>query len=272
MHSTLYDYTCQYCNKPFKSKNSPGCKDKPKFCSRECYGKSKRGKPPSNKGQKRDYPPWNKKPGISIICEICGAEFEVQPHRGDAARYCSRECSHEAKRRVTGPGHPLWRRIQMECEWCGKLVWVKPAKIDEFRFCSRKCLGTCMAAQAAEWKGPTDIEQLLMNELDRRHIVYRSQHKIARWLIDITIPEHRIAIEADGDYWHSPPEQQEKDANKNHDLEIRKWTVFRFWGSEIRRSPARCIDEVLAHIGIKQLAFQSLDSPPIVPTVLSTAE
>ena len=101
----------------------------------------------------------------------------------------------------------------------------------------------------AEHKGPTSIELLLMNELDRRHIPYRSQHQIAKWLVDISLPKHRIAIEADGDYWHSTPEQQAKDANKDTWLKAHKWTVFRFSETEINKSPAACIDQVLAHLG-----------------------
>jgi very-short-patch-repair endonuclease len=84
-----------------------------------------------------------------------------------------------------------------------------------------------------------------MDELDRRSIVYRTQHVIARWLIDITIPEHRIAIEADGTYWHSSLKQKTKDANKTHWLQAHKWAVFRFPETEIRASASDCIDRVV---------------------------
>jgi len=248
----MYQYICQQCSKPFESKNSPGCKRAPKFCSHACYAKSKMGKVPWNKGQSMPNPPWNKGELVKFTCQICGKRFEVWPSyaKKRPPKYCSRKCAHEAKRRITGPEHPLWTCVERQCEWCGKSVWVKPAKLDEFRFCSRQCQGFSTAKDMAELNGPTSIEQLLMDELDRRHIPYHSQHQIAKWLVDITLPEHRIAIEADGDYWHSSPEQQEKDANKNHWLEAHGWTIHRFSGSEIRESPAACIDEVVASLGL----------------------
>lgn len=242
---TLYKYVCQQCGQRFESKQSPGAKCPPKFCSHQCYGKSKQGKPFYDA---TGHIPWNRKPKVKLICEICHKPFEVWPYRKDSARYCSHACMSEAKRRVTGPDHPLWTCVEMPCKWCGKVVWVKPAKVEEFRFCSRRCHGSYRAAKMAEHKGPTDIEQLLMDELDRRHISYRIQHKIACWLIDITLPQHNIAIEADGDHWHSSPEQQRKDANKNHWLRAHKWTIFRFSGTQIHQSPADCIDRVIRHI------------------------
>lgn len=246
----MHNYICQHCGKPFESRTAPTSKRPPKFCSHACYAESKVGKPFPYDGPR--VTPWNKRKLVECTCQICGVTFEVWPSRAkrNPPKYCSWDCFCESKRRITGPDHPLWTREQRQCEWCGKMVWVKPAKFEEFRFCSRQCLGASVAKDMAELNGPTSIEQSLMDELDRRHIPYRVQHQIAKWLVDITLPEHRIAIEADGDYWHSFPEQQEKDANKNHWLEAHGWTIHRFSGSEIRESPAACIDKVVASLGL----------------------
>lgn len=224
-----------------------------KFCSRACstqYHHLGRPKPKSRKNIKsaiqsiRGRPPANKKAWIKKICPICCTSFEVPQRREHTAKYCSLECAHEAKRRIVGPDHPLFKSIEMTCELCGRSIWVKPSKASEFRFCSRKCAGTYISAQQAKQSGPTSIEALLLQELDRQSIRYRFQHLIAVWLIDITIPQYRIAIEADGDYWHSSAQQQKKDANKDRWLHAHKWTVFRFSGTEIRASPQKCIDKV----------------------------
>lgn len=93
-----------------------------------------------------------------------------------------------------------------------------------------------------------------MDELDSRQVAYRIQHKIAVWSVDISLPQYRIAIEADGTYWHSSPEQQQKDQNKTHWLQAHKWTVFRFPESAIRESASACIDQVLTHPAYTALA------------------
>jgi len=218
---------------------------KAKYCSHSCYWKSKKGIPVFDK---TGIKPWNKKQKISIICKICNQPFKVSPNRKDSAKYCSRSCAHESKRRVYGPAHPLWKRVQKSCKFCGNTMWVKLSCIDTSHFCSKRCVGSHVAFTLAHKNGPTSIEQLLMDELTHRNVKYRFQHKIAVWLIDITIPEHRIAIEADGDYWHSSEKQKVKDANKTRWLESHKWTVFRFSGSTIRLSPSQCIDKVLHYI------------------------
>lgn len=243
--ATMYMYICRWCSAEFQTKESPGSKRPPKYCSHKCYARSKSGK---SFYSVRGHIPWNKKSWIEKTCGICGQSFTVTPAREKIAKYCSCECTHEAKRRTFGPSHPLWTRTQMPCEFCGKMMWVKTAKADEFRFCSRRCHGAYIAQKMAMLKGPTSIEKMLMDELDKREISYRAQHPISHWLIDITLPQHRIAIEADGDYWHNSKEQQTKDANKDRWLRAHKWTIFRFSGTEIRKSPAACIDKIVSSL------------------------
>jgi very-short-patch-repair endonuclease len=122
------------------------------------------------------------------------------------------------------------------------------SKSKEFRFCSRKCRGVDLAKQMAESKGPTSIEIAIMNELDNREISYKPQYIIAVWIVDIAIPEYRLAIECDGDYWHSSETQKEKDANKDHWLNAHKWTIFRFTETEIKKSASDCVDKIIRYI------------------------
>src|SRR5574342_998686 len=118
---------------------------------------------------------------VVIICKTCNEPFPVIPARADKAKYCSRECTNRAKTLVTGPDHKLFRRVLMKCEQCGKEKWVQRAKVDEFRFCSRRCQGSFTSKLLAEKHGPTDIEQLLIDEMTRRGIEFRWQHPIAHW-------------------------------------------------------------------------------------------
>ncbi len=252
---------CLQCGKRYEIINA--VINRSKFCSRACHAKHtftgmKRPKRSEEYRRKLGLAhigkePPNKKPSVILTCQICNNDFEVPQRRAESAKYCSRECSHESKRRVTGTAHPLWTRIKRNCEWCGKEVWVKPAKLFEFRFCSRQCTGASIAKMLAERNGPTSIEKILDAELNRRNINHLAQHKIANWIVDFAIPEWRIAIEADGDYWHSSSTQKEKDHNKDHWLSVHKWYMFRFTETSINQSVSDCVDQIEDFI-IKQQA------------------
>jgi very-short-patch-repair endonuclease len=251
---------CKYCGKEMNIPQYRIDSGRGKFCSRYCLAKHTflgRKKPPRTLEHRKKLGrahigqvPHNKGKLIKVLCEICHKEFEVWPSRFNKypPKYCSRKCQHESMRQITGTNHKLWKRIQKQCEWCGKSVWVKPAKIHEFKYCSRQCQGTSRAAKMAKQSGPTSIEKLLMDEFDKAGIAYKFQYRIANWLVDIAIPSHRIAIEADGNYWHNNINQQIKDRNKDHWLLAHKWEIYRFTESQIRISPVNCVKKVIDHI------------------------
>lgn len=67
------------------------------------------------------------------VCLICGKLFQSEAHN---ARYCSRECKLEVKRRrnkaAGGPLKPLIR----ECEYCGKSF---ETRVANKKYCSQEC-------------------------------------------------------------------------------------------------------------------------------------
>ena len=71
-----------------------------------------------------------KLPSPTVVCEICGDEFEVKAARQDEARYCSRECQADAKRTD---------HTEIECETCGDVFEVPPSQVEKARFCSSEC-------------------------------------------------------------------------------------------------------------------------------------
>lgn len=60
------------------------------------------------------------------------------------------------------------------------------------------------------------IERIVKEELNKRGLQFKEQHQICYWFIDITFPKDKLAVEIDGDYWHSLEKQKEKDKNKDH--------------------------------------------------------
>lgn len=248
---------CQRCGKPFLTRPVNAASGRAKYCSRSCSGSA------TSKGNHRnphladawkkaravieERQPWKTlyPPRIAKTCESCGSTFHVIASRNDTARFCSRACSSAWKRTITGTNHPLFTRIERVCEVCGKTVWVKYVHQERFRFCSRRCTGVFVSKMLADSNGPTSIERLLADELTARHIAFVPQKVIACWLVDFAIPEHRIAIECDGTYWHNSDIQKVKDANKDHWLAAHNWTMVRLTEPELKADIAACVDRIV---------------------------
>lgn len=69
--------------------------------------------------------------------------------------------------------------------------------------------------------------------------------------MDIALPERRIAIYCDGDYWHNLLEYKKRDERANKTLEKHGWTVLRFWEHEINEDINLCIESVKEVIELK---------------------
>ena len=97
-------------------------------------------------------------------------------------------------------------------------------------------------------KTNTSIELILQEQLNNCGIQYTTQVPLLNiTAVDIFIPPN-ICIFADGDYWHSFPKKREKDNKINKILIEHGYKVFRFWGSEIRKDPDKCVLKILESI------------------------
>lgn len=95
-------------------------------------------------------------------------------------------------------------------------------------------------------KRDTLIERLLQKELTKRGIKYKKHLSLCGICQpDIILSDRRIVIFADGEYWHTLNDRQEKDQQQNKTLKENGWNVYRFWGTEIKENPSKCIDMVL---------------------------
>ena len=94
----------------------------------------------------------------------------------------------------------------------------------------------------------TKIELLIEEELKRRSINYQKQTPLCKIaLVDFYLPEYRIVIQCDGDYWHSFAKQKEKDEKQEKILTFNGFNVYRFWEHEINESPEECINKLLIY-------------------------
>lgn len=95
----------------------------------------------------------------------------------------------------------------------------------------------------------TGIEVAMADELTSRGIEFEEQVNVGnKFVLDFYLPEYKLAIECDGDYWHTRPGAPEKDARKNQHLTDIGVRFHRFWGSEINEGVESCVDIVLATI------------------------
>lgn len=97
----------------------------------------------------------------------------------------------------------------------------------------------------------TGIELKVEAELKRRGIVYEKQVPLCKVaIVDFYLPEFKIVIQCDGDYWHNKPGAQEKDKRQDLTLTYNGFNVYRFWEHEIDQDVSACIDTIS---GIKGL-------------------
>ena len=73
----------------------------------------------------------------------------------------------------------------------------------------------------------TKPEMVMASILRQQGIEFEEQFPIERYVVDFYIPGHRTVIEVDGEYWHSFPGQQEKDARRNERLRSLGYAVLR---------------------------------------------
>lgn len=87
----------------------------------------------------------------------------------------------------------------------------------------------------------TSIELKIQKFLSERGIAFEKQYPFSITFIDVAIPDKKIAIYADGCYWHGCPvcNKSKRIKQLNHDktitayLEKSGWKVIRFWEHEI---------------------------------------
>ena len=92
----------------------------------------------------------------------------------------------------------------------------------------------------------TSIELKIEEELKERDISYKKQFplcKVAR--VDFYLPDSKIVIQCDGDYWHNLINVKEKGIKQDKILFENGYKVYRFWEHEINKSPKDCIDTIL---------------------------
>lgn len=104
----------------------------------------------------------------------------------------------------------------------------------------------------------TKIEKAMEDELKRRNIDFVTHYPTLNMCQpDIVIPDYKLAIQCDGDWWHANAKfynhdflskiqrnNIKRDKWQNTKLMENGWHIMRFWGSEIEENVLNCVDKI----------------------------
>jgi len=176
------------------------------------------------------------------LCEYCKKPFTVdKPCRKQ--RFCCKACGY-ANRKGEGAFNFAADMPRIICRVCGKEFRTAARSMASKRFtCSHTCKNVWQRTHQKTRR--TDIERITERALIARGWHYEPQVGLCGIVTaDFYLPTYRAVIFCDGDYWHNLPDHQERDRRQDATLKASGYTVYRFWGREIKADINACLDWV----------------------------
>lgn len=130
-----------------------------------------------------------------------------------------------------------------------RIIGLKSEKSVESR---KKNIRKCLQTQQPIISKPA---RELFNYLVSKGFKVIIEYKVEFYSLDIAIPEEKICIEVDGDWWHGNPKiykelnknqikRRQQDKAKNTFLSNKGWKVFRYWVSDLQKSKERVFEDI----------------------------
>lgn len=253
---------CRRCGTAFQARLSEVARGWGTYCSKACVPRQ-----------------------VRRACGQCGDVFtaKLSVVGGGRGRYCSNACRHLGRR----------NRVQLSCPECGQAFSVPAsAAAKGRRNCSRACWTRQLskdphmrevlaAARHAMLTTRTETrpERILYALLDRLvpdlapGIAWERQLRLLdRWTVDAAIPDLRLVLQADGDYWHGLHEEDRhdprvagnmaNDAHQDRELTEAGWQVLRFWETDLIKHLPDCADRLTRAIDGRRRQFAGGPPPP----------
>jgi very-short-patch-repair endonuclease len=183
-----------------------------------------------------NHPKWKGGPA-ERECLFCKIPFKVPAFRirNGCGKYCSEKCSADFRRST---GMCRLPRPQIVCPVCHVSFQPKRSSAQNHgkprRFCSTRCVNIYRLTLVR--RIGTRIEGALESVLVNLGVVYEKQKPLLGVTVaDFFVPPNHV-VYADGDYWHSLPEVQERDCRINLRLQRAGYSVFRFPESRINEN------------------------------------
>lgn len=212
---------CRRCGKTFlcSKGNRGGYHGKVRFyCSRECHIPGHIGKQ-------------------TYSCQGCFIQFEAYSGRNGTPRlFCSKKCS--------GP----LAGLTSKCLVCDTDFQTKErphpklnGHVRRQRFCSKSCMYL--------YRGPSWPEEVVRQALRSLSVPFVEQFRCGRYSIDFYLPDLNVALEVDGDYWHSVKGDRDQRRDK-WVFENRAIRTIRIQENSIRAARS-VLDLVASKLGLK---------------------
>lgn len=118
---------------------------------------------------------------------------------------------------------------------------------------------------AAKTKSDSDFEDRVITFLVERGYPVIPQYRVGSYRIDLVVgdKERRLAVECDGDAYHSTMEQVRSDLERQANLERLGWTFYRIRGTSFYRNPAHEMEQLVQRLeqhGVKKIARTTDDA------------
>jgi very-short-patch-repair endonuclease len=155
---------------------------------------------------------------IQKSCLVCGKEFTVSP-AFDCLKHCSKACSVQAQRDAMAES-----MVTLTCQHCGE-EFVVPGYRSYYKYCGRSC-------QRAR-HGETSIERMVREALEALRVPFEQERQVGVYCLDFFLPSYAIALEVDGDYWHTLPSAIERDKRRDQYMASKGITTIRIRQYEI---------------------------------------
>lgn len=208
----MAEYTCVHCGETRKA--PPSTAARRLYCSWECRIASGQ-QHLQGKGMAICYP----------NCSWCGRLFVARAKR--VGRYeqvfCSMGCRNsrfgDGSRRTVG-------LVAKQCDRCGAEMLIPPSRLrqkNRGQFCSRACNALANTPGTTSKISAAAVDQWATSE----SVLWVQEYILGPYAIDLALPLEQIAIELDGEFWHSIPRVVANDKRKNTYLANRGWTVVR---------------------------------------------
>lgn len=249
----MKNFKCQKCNKVFRDKPSR----QRKFCSCLCYNKFKKGKSIHSEEWKRKQSEKMKgnnnykKSGFIYTNKFKREKSIIAKKIGVGKWMKGKKHTEETKKKMSESGrgkHYYWlgRKLSEEHKRKLKIPHTEETKQKMSKIAKEKGFGKWMIDKKPNFKfRETSIELKIEAELQKRGINYQKQVPLCKIaIVDFYLPEYRIIIQCDGDYWHNRIGAKEKDENQDKVLTFNGFNVYRFWEHEINKSVEECIDKI----------------------------
>lgn len=214
-------------------------------------------------------------------CEHCRRQFVKPPQAGRVLRFCSPDCLNAwqstPEGREAGRARTLKARgngVTIICRTCHEPFYVNKHRAE--RYNTSACSSACRDRQAEQegiervLRFPKRAEANRLEAagralLDAIRASYQEQQVIGgKFVVDVLIPDRRIVIQWDGDFWHANPAiypepafdiqraNVARDRACNAYLTKCGYRVLRFWETDVHARPSWVSGEITRALAISE--------------------